>query len=121
LRQAEILAAALADSQFRALLIEDLRSSRHPEKKLTWESFVTLRLASVADAVGRTGRLEIDPQVFRTIDPGLALYMPVREHRRQWSGDVALLVAVEDPNGGPIIAFTPDGERQTLDSRTPPA
>ncbi len=121
LRQAEILAIALADSQFRSLVLRDLRSSRHPEKKLTWESFVALRLANVRDAIRRTWQTELDRDDFRAIDAGLVLYMPVREHRRHWRGDATVLVAVEEPDGGPIVAFSPDGRRQLLDPRTAPA
>src|SRR5439155_17539279 len=51
----------------------------------------------------------------------LEVYFPVPSHRAAWTGDEHVLVATAVTDDDPPIAFDPDGRRQVLDLKTPPA
>jgi len=120
-RLARRLALALQDRDFRAAVHAEVTGSQLPEGKVHFQRFLTdqggkqrRRLAELA------GEREeaIGSDLFGAAP--IEVYLPVRDHRRAWKGEAAILVATATRDGDPPIAFDPRGRRLLLDPITPP-
>ena len=116
------LALALADSGFRLRLKRDLDRSRVREHKLHFQRYLGAEHRHAVRELSRLGRepeSAIDAEARATAP--LELYLPVPEHRRNWSGDDRILVATAAGDREAPVAFTTRGERLILSAATPPA
>jgi len=119
---ARMFAKGLKNAAFRAYLKAQLNASPYREHKLQFETFLAANdgraLREIAgensttkDALGSQARAAI----------ALEVYFPVPAHRAAWTGDEQVLVATAMTDDDPPIAFDPEGRRQVLDPKTPPA
>src|SRR5438105_9544805 len=119
---AKMFAKGLKNAAFRAYLKAQLNGSPYREHKLQFETFLAANdgraLREIAgensttkDALGSQARAAI----------ALEVYFPVHAHRAAWTGDEQVLVATAMTDDDPPIAFDPEGRRQVLDPKTPPA
>src|SRR5882672_1903376 len=119
---AKMFAKGLKNAAFRAYLKAQLNASPYREHKLQFETFLAandgraLREIAVENA---TTKDAVESQVKAAI--ALEVYFPVPAHRAAWTGDEQVLVATAMTDDDPPIAFDPDGRRQVLDLKTPPA
>jgi hypothetical protein len=116
------LAGALSDPAFRARLKQDLDRSPVREHKLQFQRLVTAGAHPAASEIARaTGASAATVTSEALAAPALELYLPVPEHRAQWTGDANVLVATALNDHEAPVAFDPSGRRQVLDPDTPPA
>ena len=119
---ARMFAKGLKNAAFRAYLKAQLNASLSREHELQFETFLAANdgraLREIAgensttkDALGSQARAAI----------ALEVYFPVPAHRAAWTGDEQVLVATAMTDDDPPIAFDPEGRRQVLDPKTPPA
>src|SRR5213596_249069 len=119
---ARMVAKGLKNPAFRAYLKAQLNASPYREHKLQFETFlaangsralgeIAVENGTTKDAVGTQAKAAI----------ALEVYFPVPAHRAAWTGDEQVLVATAVTDDDPPIAFDPDGRRQVLDPKTPPA
>src|SRR5437870_1501200 len=119
---AKIVAKGLRNAAFRAYLKAQLDASPYREHKLQFQTFLAANgghaLRQIASENGISEE-SIAEQAKAAID--LEIYLPVPAHRAAWTGDENVLVATALTDDDPPIAFDPEGNRQVLDPRTPPA
>ena len=119
---AKMFAKGLKNAAFRAYLKAQLNASPYREHKLQFETFLAANesraLREIA-AENTTTKDAVESQVQAAI--ALEVYFPVPAHRAAWTGDEQVLVATAMTDDDPPIAFDPDGRRQVLDPKTPPA
>jgi len=119
---AKMFAKGLKNPAFRAYLKAQLDASPYREHKLQFETFlgangsralgeIAVENGTTKDALGTQAKAAI----------ALEVYFPVPAHRAAWTGDEQVLVATAVTDDDPPIAFDPDGRRQVLDPKTPPA
>jgi len=119
---AKMFAKGLKNPAFRAYLKAQLDASPYREHKLQFETFlgangsralgeIAVENGTTKDALGTQAKAAI----------ALEVYFPVPAHRAAWTGDERVLVATAVTDDDPPIAFDPDGRRQVLDPKTPPA
>jgi len=119
---AKMFAKGLKNPAFRAYLKAQLDASPYREHKLQVETFlaanesralreIAVENGTTKDALGTQAKAAI----------ALEVYFPVPAHRAAWTGDEQVLVATAVTDDDPPIAFDPDGRRQVLDPKTPPA
>ena len=119
---AKMFAKGLKNAAFRAYLKAQLNASPYREHKLQFETFLAandgraLREIAVENA---TTKDALENQAKGAI--ALEVYFPVPAHRAAWTGDEQVLVATAVTDDDPPIAFDPEGRRQVLDPKTPPA
>src|SRR5467141_2627950 len=119
---AKMFAKGLKNAAFRAYLKAQLNASPYREHKLQFETFLAandgraLREIAVENS---TTKDALENQAKGAI--ALEVYFPVPAHRAAWTGDEQVLVATAVTDDDPPIAFDPDGRRQVLDPKTPPA
>src|SRR5712664_3669399 len=119
---AKMFAKGLKNAAFRAYLKAQLNASPYREHKLQLETFLAANgsraLGEVAAENG-TSKEALTRQAKAAI--ALEVYFPVPSHRAAWTGDEHVLVATALTDDDPPIAFDPEGRRQVLDPKTPPA
>ena len=119
---AKLFAKGLKNAAFRAYLKAQLNASPYREHKLQFETFLAANesraLREVA-AENATTKDAVASQVKAAI--ALEVYFPVPAHRAAWTGDEQVLVATALTDDDPPVAFDPDGRRQVLDPKAPPA
>jgi hypothetical protein len=119
---AKMFAKGLKNAAFRAYLKAQLNASPYREHKLEFETFLTANegraLREIAAENGTT-KDALESQAKAAI--ALEVYFPVAAHRAAWTGDEQVLVATAMTDDDPPIAFAPDGRRQVLDPKPPPA
>ena len=119
---ARMVARGLKNPAFRAYLKAQLAASPYREHKLQFETFLTANggraLGQIAAENGAS-KAALAAQAQASI--ALEVYFPVPAHRAAWTGDENVLVATALTDDDPPIAFDPEGNRQVLDPRTPPA
>ncbi len=119
---ARMVAKGLKNPAFRAYLKAQLDASPYREHKLQFETFLgangSRALGEIAVENGTT-KDALETQAKAAI--ALEVYFPVPAHRAAWTGDEQVLVATAVTDDDPPIAFDPDGRRQVLDPKTPPA
>src|SRR5712664_879308 len=119
---AKMFAKGLKNPAFRAYLKAQLDASPYREHKLQLETFLgangSRALGEIAVENGAT-KDALETQAKAAI--ALEVYFPVPAHRAAWTGDEQVLVATAMTDDDPPIAFDPDGRRQVLDPKTPPA
>src|SRR5437879_1251156 len=119
---AKMFAKGLKNAAFRAYLKAQLNASPYREHKLQFETFLAANesraLREIA-AENTTTKDAVESRVKAAI--ALEVYFPVPAHRAAWTGDEQVLVATAMTDDDPPIAFDPDGRRQVLDPKTPPA
>ena len=119
---ARMVAKGLKNAAFRAYLKAQLDASPYREHKLQFETFLAANggraLREIATENG-TSKDALASQAKAAI--ALEVYFPVAEHRAAWTGDENVLVATALTDDDPPIAFDPEGRRQVLDPKTPPA
>ncbi len=119
---AKMFAKGLKNPAFRAYLKAQLNASPYREHKLQFETFLAANgsraLREIAEENSTTKETLVD-QAKAAI--ALEVYFPVPAHRAAWTGDEHVLVATAMTDDDPPIAFDPEGRRQILDPRTPPA
>jgi len=119
---AKMFAKGLKNPAFRAYLKAQLDASPYREHKLQLETFLgangSRALGEIAVENGAT-KDALETQAKAAI--ALEVYFPVPAHRAAWTGDEHVLVATAVTDDDPPIAFDPDGRRQVLDPKTPPA
>jgi len=119
---AKMFAKGLKNAAFRAYLKAQLNASPYREHKLQFETFLAandgraLREIAVENS---TTKDALENQAKGAI--ALEVYFPVPAHRAAWTGDEQVLVATAVTDDDPPIAFDPEGRRQVLDPKTPPA
>src|SRR5882724_10022022 len=119
---AKMFAKGLKNPAFRAYLKAQLDASPYREHKLQFETFLgangSRALSEIAVENGATKDvLASEAKAAITLE----VYFPVPAHRAAWTGDEHVLVATAVTDDDPPIAFDPDGRRQVLDPKTPPA
>ncbi|HEX3926765.1 MAG TPA: hypothetical protein VHW65_02115 [Gemmatimonadales bacterium] len=121
-RLAMQLARALKDPTVRAAVKRRLDASNAPEGKLQFQALAQSQDRYLLAALARSGATTV-ADLLTDMDQarGLELYLPVPAQRAAWTGDEHYLVATIGNDHEAPIAFTPDGVRLVLDSRTPPA
>ena len=119
---AKMFAKGLKNGAFRAYLKAQLDASPYREHKLQFETFLAANgsraLGEIAMENG-TSKEELTRQAKAAI--ALEVYFPVPSHRAAWTGDEHVLVATAVTDDDPPIAFDPEGRRQVLDPKRPPA
>src|SRR6267143_395973 len=119
---AKMFAKGLKNPAFRAYLKAQLNASPYREHKLQLETFLgangSRAVREIAEENGTTNEAVVG-QAKAAI--ALEVYFPVPAHRAAWTGDEQVLVAPAVTDADPPIAFDPDGRRQVLDPKTPPA
>jgi len=119
---AKMFAKGLKNAAFRAYLKAQLNASPYREHKLQLETFLgangSRAVREIAAENGTTNEALVG-QAKAAI--ALEVYFPVPAHRAAWTGDEQVLVATAVTDDDPPIAFDPDGRRQVLDPKTPPA
>src|SRR6267143_958005 len=119
---AKLFAKGLKNAAFRAYLKAQLNASPYREHKLQFETFLAANgsraLREIAEESGTTKDALVG-QANAAI--ALEVYFPVAAHRAAWTGDEQVLVATAVTDDDPPIAFDPEGRRQVLDPKTPPA
>ncbi len=119
---ARMVAKGLKNPAFRAYLKAQLDVSPYREHKLQFETFLAANegraLREIAAENGTT-KDTLATQAKAAI--ALEVYFPVPDHRAAWTGDENVLVATALTDDDPPIAFDPEGRRQVLDPKTPPA
>jgi len=119
---AKMFAKGLKNPAFRAYLKAQLDASPYREHKLQFETFLAANgsraLGEIAMENG-TSKEALTRQAKAAI--ALEVYFPVPSHRAAWTGDEHVLVATAVTDDDPPIAFDPEGRRQVLDLKTPPA
>ena len=119
---ARMVAKGLKNPAFRAYLKAQLDASPYREHKLQFETFLAANgsraLGEIAVENGTT-KEALGTEAKAAI--ALEVYFPVPAHRAAWTGDEQVLVATAVTDDDPPIAFDPDGRRQVLDPKTPPA
>ena len=119
---AKMFAKGLKNAAFRAYLKAQLNASPYREHKLQFETFLAandgraFREIAVENA---TTKDALENQAKGAI--ALEVYFPIPAHRAAWTGDEQVLVATAVTDDDPPIAFDPEGRRQVLDPKTPPA
>ena len=119
---AKMFAKGLKNPAFRAYLKAQLDASPYREHKLQFETFLAAnggRAFGEIAAENGTSKDALASQAKAAI--ALEVYFPVPEHRAAWTGDEQVLVATAVTDDDPPIAFDPEGRRQVLDPRSPPA
>jgi len=119
---AKMFAKGLKNGAFRAYLKAQLDASPYREHKLQFETFLAANgsraLGEIAMENG-TSKEALTRQAKAAI--ALEVYFPVPSHRAAWTGDEHVLVATAVTDDDPPIAFDPEGRRQVLDPKRPPA
>jgi hypothetical protein len=119
---AKSVAKGLKNPAFRAYLKAQLDASPYREHKLQFETFLAansgraLRQIAVENGA-KPGVLA--QQAKETM--ALEVYFPVAEHAAAWNGDEHVLVATALTDDEAPVAYDPDGRRQILDAKIPPA
>ncbi len=121
---AKMVAQGLKNPAFRAYLKAQLDASPYGEgeRKLHFETFLAASggraLRQIAGENGTSSDL-----VARQARAAIALevYFPVAEQAAAWNGDENVLVATALKDDDPPVAFDPQGRKQLLDPKTPPA
>jgi hypothetical protein len=119
---AKSVARGLKNPAFRAYLKAQLDASPYREHKLQFETFLA----------ANSGRALRQIAVENGAKPGvlaqqakeaiaLEVYFPVAAHAAAWNGDEEVLVATALTDDDAPVAYDPDGRRQILDSKIPPA
>src|SRR5690242_20671234 len=119
---AKMVAKGLKNPAFRAYLKAQLDASPYREHKLQFETFLAANAARALREIATengTTKDALEAQVKGSI--ALEVYFPVPAHRAAWQGDEQVLVATALRDDDPPVAFDPQGRRQVLDPRTPPA
>ena len=119
---AKMVAKGLKNPAFRAYLKAQLDASPYREHKLQFETFLAANSARALREIAAengTSKDALEAQVRGAI--ALEVYFPVPAHRGAWQGDEQVLVATALTDDDPPVAFDPQGRRQVLDPRTPPA
>jgi len=119
---ARMVAKGLKNPAFRAYLKAQLDASPYREHKLQFETFLAANSARALREIAAengTSKDALEAQVNGAI--ALEIYFPVPAHRAAWQGDEQVLVATALRDDDPPVAFDPQGRRQVLDPKTPPA
>ncbi len=119
---AKMVAKGLKNPAFRAYLKAQLDASPYREHKLQFETFLAANEGrAFREIAGENGTTKEALATEAKAAIALEVYFPVPEHRAAWTGDENVLVATALTDDDPPIAFDPDGRRQVLDPKTPPA
>jgi len=119
---AKMVAKGLKNPAFRAYLKAQLDASPYREHKLQFETFLAANSARASrEIAGANGTTKDALAAQAKAAIALEVYFPVPAHRAAWQGDEQILVATALTDDDPPIAFDPEGRRQVLDPRTPPA
>ena len=119
---ARMVAKGLKNPAFRGYLKAQLDASPYREHKLQFETFLAANSARALREIAAengTSKGALEAQLNGAI--ALEIYFPVPAHRAAWQGDEQVLVATALRDDDPPVAFDPQGRRQVLDPRTPPA
>lgn len=119
---ARAFALALGEPAFRAHVKAELDRSPFREHKLPFQRFVAGEGGRALSAMARgSGVSQAD--LARAADGAipLELYLPVPEHRRDWTGGADVLVATAIADHEAPVAFDVHGNRRLLDPERPPA
>src|SRR6266581_7957579 len=119
---AKMVAKGLKNPAFRAYLKAQLDASPSREHKLQFETFLAANDGrALREIAGENGTTKDALATEAKAAIALEVYFPVPEHRAAWTGDENVLVATALTDDDPPIAFDPEGRRQVLDPKTPPA
>jgi len=119
---ARMVAKALKNPAFRAYLKAQLAASPYREHKLQFGTFLAANGGrALGEIAAENGASKAALAAQAQSGVALEIYFPVPAHRAAWTGDENVLVATALTDDDPPIAFDPEGNRQVLDPRTPPA
>ncbi|HJR65574.1 MAG TPA: hypothetical protein VJ802_04040 [Gemmatimonadaceae bacterium] len=108
---AQGIALALADRQVREGVRDAMRASLWTEHKLSLNDFVNTPAGrALLEAAARARHSSVE-EFQREIDalPRLDFYMPLREHRRMWTGSDNVAVVAAWEGKGDAAGYLPDG------------
>lgn len=121
-RQAERLALALNDPDFRRYVYAQLSTSRAVEHKLQFQRFLAADGQRAALAMAQAGGgPEAAVMADATAGIRAELYFPVEGQLQRWDGGTEVLVATALRDHDVPVAFDLQGRRRLLDPETPPA
>jgi hypothetical protein len=119
---ARMVAKGLKNAAFRAYLKAQLDASPYREHKLQFATFLAANSARALREIAAESGTTTDALAAEAKAAiALEVYFPVPQHRAAWAGDEQILVATALTDDDPPIAFDPEGRRQVLDPRSPPA
>lgn len=121
-RLARRFAVALRNDDFRALVVRSFRNSTEREGKVHLQRFLDGSLGTVRRqlaSLAQEPEERIDADLRQS--PSIEIYFPVPEHRREWKGDLDVLVATAEHDRDQPVAFDPQGRRHLLSADRPPA
>jgi hypothetical protein len=121
-RLAFLFAKALGNAEFRAYLKSQLDGSPFPEHKLQLQMFLSASGGRALQALATQNGLpedDVDREAAAAIP--LEIYLPVPEHREEWSGDENVLVATALADHDVPVAFDTRGRRSMLSPDQPPS
>jgi hypothetical protein len=118
---ARAVALSLRDGGLRGILLADMRSRGvTSEKKLQFSTYAQGPGNALIVHMAKASRLSTDSiaALMRVVRP-LELYMPVREHRKEWQGE-EVIVATQLAESDPIVAYRSDGSPVQLTTEMAP-
>lgn len=119
---ATYLALALDEPAARRGLSQAMAASPFSEGKVFFDTDFSGPLNGLIARMAQAGG--VSPTHIRELvraSPNLELYLPVSEHRSQWSGGSNFLVATVLEEGATPYGVNPDGEHVGLSSESPPS
>jgi hypothetical protein len=123
-RLARTLAVSLARPPVRKVVYDAIKRSPYREQKLHLRTFLTGEGRPVLEAMAAAwGSGTTTDQLLATLGTAIDLefYMPVRAHKKQWSGGSKLIVATALRDHEVPVAYDLEGNRFTIESAdTPP-
>jgi hypothetical protein len=119
---AQMFAKGLKNAAFRAYLKAQLNASPYREHKLQFETFLAANASrALREIAAENGTTKDALETEARAAIALEVYFPVPAHRAAWTGDEQVLVATAMTDDDPPVAFDPEGRRQVLDPKSPPA
>ncbi|MDX2194627.1 MAG: hypothetical protein NW201_14885 [Gemmatimonadales bacterium] len=114
-------ALALGAPAFRQKVHDVVHASRYPEHKV--ELLRALAEDDVQRLVAAEPTTASRATAFRSMlqqVSALETYLPVPAHYARWTGGADVLVAIQERDGAPIVAFDTRGQRRLLSQAAPP-
>ncbi|HJU68308.1 MAG TPA: hypothetical protein VJ650_08655 [Gemmatimonadaceae bacterium] len=112
-------ALALAIPEVRVAVRDAMRASLWDEHKLSLGDFVGtpagIALLTAAARARGVSLATVEAELARL--PALDFYMPIRAHRRAWTGDANLVVVAAWEGVGDVPGFAPDGRTLSVSRR----
>jgi hypothetical protein len=105
------IAAALASAEIRKSVRDAMRASPWDGHKLVLQDFLETPAGEALWTAARraSGRSAGELDAALAALPSMDFYMPVRTHRRTWTGDARVMVVAASDRPDHVLGFTPEG------------